>query len=522
MTAMISRLGGPLARAGVATLVFIASLLAVIRQSLDPATANHDVAWTLYAGEQLFAGAEYGVDIIELNPPFILWVGSLVAALNRLVEAPIILLFNLLVLLMTVGFGVALWQILKRAYGRSDIAAAIAIMMSAALVYIPSYGYGQRDHLIFLLITPHLLLCALCVDREFKVRATLRVAAGCAMAAALCMKPHFALAWIGAEVTMLYYARRADFLTRIENWVAAGGCLVFGAYLLAFEQHYFVTVRAAISLYGAYDAPLSIIDWHFAPLACSVALMLLVRPRDAAGRCAVVSLMASLAGAVAVIVQSKGYDYHFIPCQLSAALALACTLGAWVQSDRMSTWLRTELMVPVGVLAGLIIAIAMAGNALLYGVDEIYMPNRNIVRVVQEFSGGEPVLFFSDSLSPAFPVLTITGNRSTSPYSCLWQIAGHYTPAELAEPQFPYRSLAEMSEAEREFVVGLVDRVERTPPRLILFDIRSNKYSFKGARFSYERYFRADERFQVLMRDYRPVANVGGYRALLRSTRSSG
>jgi hypothetical protein len=36
---------------------------------------------------------------------------------------------------------------------------------------------------------------------------------------------------------MLLYARRASFLSRIENGIAAGGCLVFGTCLYAFEQH---------------------------------------------------------------------------------------------------------------------------------------------------------------------------------------------------------------------------------------------------------------------------------------------
>ena len=53
-----SRLGNAPVMAGVAAVVLVGLTIAVTRQSLDPATANHDVAWSLYAGGQLLDDAE--------------------------------------------------------------------------------------------------------------------------------------------------------------------------------------------------------------------------------------------------------------------------------------------------------------------------------------------------------------------------------------------------------------------------------------------------------------------------------
>jgi hypothetical protein len=72
-----------------------------------------------------------------------------------------------------------------------------------------------------------------------------------------------------------------------------------------------------------------------------------------------------------------------------------------------------------------------------------------------------------------------------------------------------------MGEAERQLLVTIVDRMERDRPRLLLFDNRPFKYSFRGARFEFHRYFRADARFEVLVRNYLPLGVVGGYFVLV-------
>jgi len=496
----------------VALLIAVAAFLSVSRQSLDPATVNHDVAWTLYAGDRLLEGDTYGVDIIELNPPVILWVGSLAAVVSRLFDAPIVLVFNYLVLASIAGFGFALWSMLGRASIRSEFAVPIAIVMSAALVYIPSYAFGQREHLIFLLITPHLLLGALSIRQSFEVPLSLRIAAGLAAAVAICMKPHYALAWLGVEIVMYSRVRRVDFLARAENLAVVMGGLAFGFWLIAFGQIYFEAAQAGLELYGAYNIPVSLFDSHFAFLAVALVLRFTLRPTGALESCATASLVASFAGLVAVFVQGKGYDYHYIPCQLSALLAILFSIAGRFDDERQGAETSMAAL-PLATLAGLLSALAMSGHALLFGVDEFYGPNRGIAQVVHKHGRGEPVMFFSDSVSPAFPVLTMTGNRSTSPYSNLWQIAGHYSPDELARAEFPYRTLSEMGDAERKVLRNVVSRIEEEPPRLLMFDNRRAKHSFRGADFSFERYFRVDPRFNAQMRRYRLLANAGGYQA---------
>jgi hypothetical protein len=229
-----------------------------------------------------------------------------------------------------------------------------------------------------------------------------------------------------------------------------------------------------------------------------------------------VSLIASLGGFAAVFLQHKSYPYHYLPCQLSAILGIACTLGARVQAALASPRARTRAGGALGLAAAVIVALTMVAIPLFRGIDRVYPVNRKLVEMIEVHGRGEPVLFFSSSVNPAFPVLTITGNRSASPYSCLWQIAGNYSPDELSRPEFPYRRLEEMGELERKLVDTIVDRMERDRPRLLFFDHRRFKQAFRTSPFSFEIYFRADPRFEALLRRYRSLGRVGSYLALVR------
>ncbi len=99
-----------------------------------------------------------------------------------------------------------------------------------------------------------------------------------------------------------------------------------------------------------------------------------------------------------------------------------------------------------------------------------------------------------------------SGARSLAPYSCLWPIAGNYTPEERGAARFPYRTLAEMTAVERRMVERVVAVLVRERPRLLVFDRRSRKPAFGRTALDLRRYFEAHPDFLVLLSSYRSLA----------------
>jgi hypothetical protein len=496
----------------------VAALLcaAVLQMSLTVSNANHDVSWFLYAGERLLDGVDYGVDVVELNPPLIVGVAVVVSWLARLIGAPVMLTYNLLVLAGIGLLGLVLARILKTAFRNTPLPVALVFLLAPVQLLLSGYEYGQRDHLVFLLITPHLLMAAVASKGPSPFSRGSRVAAGLATGLAVCMKPHYVLVWIAIEMAVALRTRRIRFFWRTENATAVAFGALHLIVVVVFVPEYSETARSALQVYGAYNARVPLISERTVPTFAALALLLAIRPRDAAGRCATVSVVASIASFGALLSQQKDFAYHYIPCQLYAFLGVTLTLGAWLdgQPDERSPRVPVR---PSTVLAlALVVAILLSGLAIgqrLLRVD----PQRNaLAKVILEKGRREPVLFFSSSVTPAFPLVLLTETRSASPYSCFWQVAGNYSVSELASPEFPYRRLEQMSELERNFLIGIVDRIDEERPRLLFFDRGRAKHSFGTTRFFFERYFQADSRFKGLMKQYRSLGVVGGYFVAVR------
>src|SRR5512145_754501 len=69
--------------------------LAVAHVALVRATqlplANHDIGWFLHAGAVWLDGGAIGVDVIDTNPPLVIWLSGLEVALaRRLGLAPLV------------------------------------------------------------------------------------------------------------------------------------------------------------------------------------------------------------------------------------------------------------------------------------------------------------------------------------------------------------------------------------------------------------------------------------------------
>ncbi|MEQ1892586.1 MAG: hypothetical protein ABL998_08605, partial [Planctomycetota bacterium] len=71
--------------------VFALLALLGVTRARELLTANHDIGWFLHAGEVWLDGGEIGVDVIDTNPPLVVWLsGGEVALARFLGVAPLV------------------------------------------------------------------------------------------------------------------------------------------------------------------------------------------------------------------------------------------------------------------------------------------------------------------------------------------------------------------------------------------------------------------------------------------------
>lgn len=465
-----------------------------LARARDLFLANHDVAWFLHAGGVWLDGGKIGVDVIDTNPPLVIWLSGLEVELARLLGAtPLVVHALVSCALGWLGVALAVRAWLRAGLAREALALWAPVALTAATV-VAGYDFGQREHWLALLLLPYAGWAL--VPREWSRE---RALAGLLAAVAVALKPHYVLAVGVIELFGLVRARSARQLLRAES-VCAAACAPLYLLAIAWSAPSFWTdLRDTLAVYTAYDRVVPLWSAHTGLALAALVLAApagLLRPRSA-----VPGMLAALAlvSAVAVRLQHKDFAYHHVPTDFFACAALVLAVALLLARACRRT----------GVTLALLGAVTAACLGVLHVAPRL--PRDLDVRTalldgIHSFAPGGTLFVFSTAVGATFPTTSFAGARPLSPYSCLWQIAGNYTPKERGARPFPYRTLEEMAPLERRTVERVVALLVRERPPLLVFDRRQFKQSFGRTVFDFRRYFEAHPDFVRLLGSYQSLA----------------
>jgi hypothetical protein len=378
-----------LAVAGAAALL---ALWVVFAQPL-----NDDVAWILDISAAALDGARLYVDIIEINPPLIIWLGMPVIVLERITGISHIILYPAVIAATAFASAIATYR-LSRPVLPDSARAVMPVALAFAFFVIPLWGWGQREHVLLLLTAPYVVAGAARVRGHRPRRSwVIGLAAGIGFA----LKPHFVPA-----------------LLILEGWAWAQRRTVWPGTLMA---------AGVIGVYGM----LIIVDGAYLPMVWSLRhayaayiavprLALLTDPRTVFGLIALVLLLArgpgqemrtafaitTVAWIAALLVQAKGFAYHFIPIAGSAVLLCAATAVVYI------TTLRRAIVAAAG--AAMVVANMAAGVASTR--DSRWAPIRELQSMVQD----SRAVMLTTLLPEAWPHMSYANAEWTAPVPSLW------------------------------------------------------------------------------------------------------
>ena len=322
---------------------------------------NHDVAWLLEASRRWVGGAELYRDIIEINPPLIFFENVIFTA-GTLTKAGYL-----------AGTCVAI--AISALWSRKPL------IVSASLTLVGLHDFGQRDHLALIFLTPYLMI----EDPRQRIPRIAWAFFGAAL------KPHFLI--IPLAFAMARRSREAlvdvMLLTALCGlfWVAA--VLVWPAYLTDI-------VPLGNAVYSAFGEAPGAREAVLAFLAFAIAALVALHDKP------LLPLATAVIGAVACFfLQGRYWPYHLVPAiGLSAIVVL-------LAATRSNGPMRAGLF-----LAGLgLLAINPFVGKKTYQASVIPV-------------GVNIVLFLSDSVPTAYPMVTECGVFNASRYPTFWTIPG--------------------------------------------------------------------------------------------------
>lgn len=484
---------------------------------------NHDLAWLLYMAGQILAGARPYVDIIETNPPLVVYLMVAVEWLSRMSSLGDFFVLKILVLAMvavSVTCGLAL---VRRTVPENQVWVPPILALVSIFLLVPFAGieFAQREHLVLVLLLPYLYVAALRVSGG-GVSPSIAWIVGIAAGLGVALKPFFVLVWVGIEVYLFLRLRRQ--VWRRPEIIAVPAVLVTYVLLVVLLNPAYLDLAAkGTQVYRTYHRsnPFTIaLSW---PMA--FAIMVLVTAwfvRHASGRSSLRDLLSVAMGGfiVAVFLQNKGWNYHWYPVIVLGTLLL-CVIAAELLLPLIRTWrrpLRGTIAICIVVVLLVATAIELRAARTEWESATHHRPYNleAMTRVVEDHASGGTISSLTTRFQSTFPLVNLTSVDWGSRFNCLWMLPGIYRDVVSLEGPFPYHPEDQRGEVERWMIESVIEDLEAHRPDLIIVDMnRPDRYM---AGFDYIAYFSDDPRFREIIAHYRFLTDVGRYRIFKRTS----
>ncbi len=182
----------------VLVVVFIASCFAPMKD---------DIAWLLYVARRWLGGRVLYQDLVEVNPPLIIWLSAIPSLLARWVSVPP--KFIAIPLFICQSLASAWWtaSILRRAGGLFSDRWSVFAAIGTVLLLLPGADLGQREHLLVSGFLPYLALSGLALEGQ-RISRWEGICAGVFAALFCALKPLYAACFASVEVMMLLSGRK--------------------------------------------------------------------------------------------------------------------------------------------------------------------------------------------------------------------------------------------------------------------------------------------------------------------------
>jgi hypothetical protein len=464
-----------------------------------------DIAWLLYVARQWLAGRQLYVDLIEVNPPMIVWILALPASLSAALRVPAKLVavpFFIACMLGSAGWCARLLR------GHGPLGSApipLFALIGTVLLVLPGREFGQREHLLVAAALPYLCIFARSLDGG-RTQPADETIAGILAGIGCALKPQFLLAFglleIVGRLHGLWPLRRLTISAAVTLLAYAMATALF------FPAYFTNAIPLGLALYGASDVSwLQLLnDSRAVLLAEAVALMLWWTCRRKLSNHALpLTLTVFAAGAILVwLLEEKSWFYHRLPASILTTLALmywASAIPRLALQPRAAAFAALSVIIGISGVASA--AFSRSEEQVEIAIGARLTTERKLEQLVHS-EGARSYIAFSQWIGLGFPVVNNTGTTWSSRFDSMWALVGEVWRRKTdghAPQEWPVHSWV-----VEDFLAGR--------PDLAVVDEREG-IDYIGTLSAF------DIRFKDAWRQYRQIAAFDGLRVFRRQASRS-
>lgn len=481
--------------------ISIMAMLAMLREiyffpMLD-LIPNPDSAWLIVAAGKLLDGQKLYIDIMETNPPLIIWLSVIPVYLARIIGCSP---FPVAVVLVTLLNCLSLWLVAKTLPKRDYC--PILLYISFGFFLLTPALYGQRETLFIALVLPY-LFASLPLDSRLRGNDKALIIAMAAIGFAI--KPFFLLIWGMNELAIAIEKRKFSSIFAWHNWVIGGVQLAYFASIYVFTPAYTTDMLPALMVtYFTFESSWKIILKPIAEVGgIMIFVLFLAKLRGEHARIASRVLVWFVACAGLMIVQRKDWLNHQYPMAFMAGLALTIALiyllGEW-QKLRLDIGHRKfiALCLAVSVLIGGAYADGIFTHKMLTEPSKL---STKLLAEINEKATGKEIYPFVYSIQPSFPAIAVSKANFSGGFHQLWPLIGLIIREQNGD------KTPEFLRIKQWFFDKIVRDFTEHPPELVWVDENVNMensagYSIKPENRDIIKVLSQDSRFAKIWQNY--------------------
>lgn len=300
-----------------------------------------DKAWLLLASKMWLSGRRLYVDVVEVNPPLILWLYAIPAWIA--LHVSFIEDYNALALMglgcsaLSAFLGMRLLALHPAFAGDRERQHAFGLLLFCLFVFFtPANYFFDREHILLVCVFPYLLrFMPGLVGQNVPVR--LRVAVVLLAALGFCIKPYTVIVFAALQLLVILRERSAAILWSLENGIlyAAGAAYLFCVWRFAPEYIHDV-LPMALATYWAFSRRSISVFYCISAFIMAGVTLADIRLRDASPYRRDFFYFSGVAVAfIAYALINNGWGYTFHPL-----LSMLLFLAAWVFLEH--GWLKRD------------------------------------------------------------------------------------------------------------------------------------------------------------------------------------
>lgn len=385
---------------------------------------NVDVSWLLTVCDRLLGGEQLNADMLEINPPFSIWLYMPFILLEKLTGVRAELWLTLGVICLGVASLLLSARIIvgiDPAYRRPGTLWAAVVALFLILCFLPDQ-FGQREHFAAIAILPWLALqCARQRTPDFVAGSHFeRFVAGLGAGVVVMVKPpHFALALMLPSLCLAFQRRSVKPLFVMENLLGAGAVAAYIAAIAVFDRAYFSEILPfARDVYLPMHLPLidNLANWPGIVLLLAVAIVLAAGgPRNMHWDTRI--LLASALGFVpAFLIMGKGWPNHALPMVVLAIFAFG------VELSRFGKLRDANIVRKAALIFASVLVLQMTIRTQYAALTTDNGPIARSVAVIRDTIEKPTIMSVAGQLQVAHPLTRLVGGRYISRYPGAWAV----------------------------------------------------------------------------------------------------